>query len=110
VTSAKRYDESVDEYGHLLIRPNPSCPECVAIMAWRSGHRGIAISNGAEIRLSDASWGSRHLHMSDVRVAHLKRRAGGNGTEDEGALAPSGAASVVLVTEAGRISYLELRR
>ena len=43
-------------------------------MDWRSAHRGIVITNGAEIRLSDYGWGNRHLHVRDVRVAHHKNR------------------------------------
>jgi len=61
-----------EECGHLLIPPDPGCPECTKIMVWRSAHRGIVITDGAEIRLSDARWGNRHLHIRDVRVAHLE--------------------------------------
>jgi predicted NUDIX family phosphoesterase len=43
-------------------------------MDWRSAHRGIAINNGAEIRLSDNLSVGRHLHMREVRVAHHKIR------------------------------------
>jgi predicted NUDIX family phosphoesterase len=43
-------------------------------MDWRSAHRGIAITNGTEIRLSDNLSVGRHLHVRDVRVAHHKIR------------------------------------
>jgi hypothetical protein len=43
-------------------------------MVWRSAHGWIAITNGAEIKLSDFGWGGRHFHMRDVRVAHHKNR------------------------------------
>ena len=74
MTRAKSYDGNAEEFAYILIQPDPSCPECAAIMVWRSAHSGIAITNGAEIKLSDNPWGSRHLHMRDVRVAHLKNR------------------------------------
>jgi hypothetical protein len=71
VTRAK----SPENAAYFLIQPDPRCPECAAIMDWRSAHSGIAIINGAEIRLWDDHWSSRHLHMRDVRVAHRKDRA-----------------------------------
>ena len=74
MTRAKSYDENAEECAYFMIRPDPGCPECAAIMVWRSAHRWIAITNGAEIRLSDYRWESRHLHMRDVRVAHRKNR------------------------------------
>ena len=74
MTRLKSYDEDVEECAYLMIRPDPRCPECVTIMDWRSAHRGIAITNGTEIRLSDYGWGCRHLHVLDVRVAHRKSR------------------------------------
>jgi hypothetical protein len=74
VTRAKSYDQDAEERAHFLIRPDPRCPECAAIMDWRSAHREIAITNGAEIKLSDYKWGSRHLHLRDLRVAHHKNR------------------------------------
>jgi hypothetical protein len=74
MTGAKSYDENVEEYGHFLIQPDPRCPECAAIMVWQSAHRRIVITNGAEIKLSDYGWGSRHLHLRDVRDAHHKIR------------------------------------
>ena len=74
MTRAESRDENVEECPYFLIRPDPGCPECAAIMVWRSAHRWIAISNGAEIKLSDNPWGSRHLHMQDLRVTHLKNR------------------------------------
>ena len=74
VTRVESYDEDVQECAYLMIRPDPRCPECATIMDWRSAHRGIAITNGAEIRLSDYGWGGRHLHMRDARVAHRKNR------------------------------------
>jgi hypothetical protein len=43
-------------------------------MDWRSAHRWIAITNGAEIRLSDNPLGIRHLHVRNLRVAHQKNR------------------------------------
>ena len=52
-----------------MVRPDPRCPECATIMAWRSAHRGIAITNGAKIRLSDYLSVGRHLHVRDLRVA-----------------------------------------
>ncbi len=72
MTRPKIYDENAEECGHLLIKPDPACPECVTIMVWRSAHRGIFITDRAEIRLSDARWESRHLHIRDMRVAYLK--------------------------------------
>jgi hypothetical protein len=74
VTRAESYDEKAAECAYLMIRPDPRCPECATVMDWRSTHRGIAITNGAEIRLSDAPSVGRHLHMRDVRVAHRKNR------------------------------------
>jgi hypothetical protein len=74
VTRAKGYDETVEDCAHFMIRPDPGCPECTTIMDWRSAHRGIAITNGTEIRLSDNLSVGRHLHVLDVRVAHRKNR------------------------------------
>jgi hypothetical protein len=74
VTGAKSYDENAEECAYLMIRPDPCCPECATIMDWRSAHRGIAINNGADIRLSDNLSVGRHLHVLDVRVAHRKNR------------------------------------
>ena len=74
MTRVKSYDENAEEFAYILIQPDPSCPECATIMDWRSAHRRIVITNGAEIKLSDNEWGSRHLHMRDVRVAHRKNR------------------------------------
>jgi hypothetical protein len=74
VTGVKSYDEDVEECAYLMIRPDPCCPECTTVMDWRSAHRGIAITNGAEIRLSDAPSVGRHLHVQDLRVAHRKNR------------------------------------
>jgi hypothetical protein len=74
VTRAKGYDEDVEECAYLMIRPDPCCPECATIMDWRSAHRGIVITNGAKIRLSDNLLVGRHLHVRDVRVAHHKIR------------------------------------
>ena len=74
MTRAESRDENAEWYPYFLIKPDPCCPECVTIMDWRSAHRWIAITNGAEIRLSDYGWESRHLHMRDVRVAHRKNR------------------------------------
>jgi hypothetical protein len=72
VTRAKGYDEKAAERAYFMIQPDPCCPECATIMDWRSAHRGIAITNRAKIRLSDAPLGSRHLHVLDVRVAHRR--------------------------------------
>jgi hypothetical protein len=74
VTRAESRDEDVEECAYLMIRPDPRCPECNTIMDWRSVHRGIIITNGTEIKLSDYGWGGRHLHLRDVRVAHHKIR------------------------------------
>lgn len=94
VTRANSNDEKADESAYFLIQPDPRCPECAAIMDWRSAHRGIAITNGAKIRLSDDPWGSRHLHTRDVRVAHRKNRVGAAppGIAEERTLAPGGIA------------------
>ena len=74
MTRAESRDENAEECAYLMIRPDPRCPECATIMAWRSAHRGIAINNGAEIRLSDNLSVGRHLHVRDVRVAHRRNR------------------------------------
>jgi hypothetical protein len=74
VTRAESRDENVEDCEHFMIRPDPGCPECATIMDWRSAHRGIAITHGAEIKLWDYPWESRHLHVLDVRVAHRKNR------------------------------------
>jgi len=72
-----------EAYGHFLIKPDPGCQECTEIMVWRSAHRFIAISDGAEIRLSCHPWGSRHLHMRKVQGAQLKGRVVGQPTGQE---------------------------
>jgi hypothetical protein len=74
VTRLKIYYENAEECAYLMIRPDPRCPECATIMDWRSAHRGIAITNGAKIRLSDNLSVGRHLHVRDVRVAHRRNR------------------------------------
>ena len=74
MTVAKSYDENAVECAHFLIQPDQRCPECATIMDWRSAHRGIAITNGAEIKLADYGWESRHLHLRDARDAHHKIR------------------------------------
>ena len=74
VTRAESYDEKAAECAYFMIRPDPRCPECTTIMDWRSTHRWIAITHGTEIRLSDNLSVGRHLHVQDVRVAHLKNR------------------------------------
>jgi hypothetical protein len=74
VTAAKSYDENAEESQYFLIKPDPRCPECAAIMLWRSAHGWIAITDAAEIKLSDYGWGSRHLRMWEVRDAHHKIR------------------------------------
>ena len=70
----KSYYENAEDYPYFLIKPDPRCPECATIMDWRSAQRGIAITNGAEIKLPDYGWGSRHLHLRDARDAHQKIR------------------------------------
>jgi len=67
VTRPESRDENAEWYPYFLIKPDPRCPECAAIMDWRSAHREIAITNGVEIKLSDYKWGSRHLHLRDLR-------------------------------------------
>ena len=74
MTGVKSYDENAEDGAYFLIQPDPSCPECATIMDWRSAHRGIAITHGAEIKLWDAPSVGRHLHVLDVRVAHRKNR------------------------------------
>jgi hypothetical protein len=71
---AKSYYESAEQCPYLLIKPDPRCPECAAIMVWRFAHRGIVITSVEEIKLADYGWGSRHLHMRDARDAHHKIR------------------------------------
>ncbi len=74
MTRAESRDENAEECAYFLIRPDPRCPECVTIMDWRSARRGIVITNGTEIKLSDYGWGNRHLHMRDLRVARRRNR------------------------------------
>ena len=74
MTGAESYDEYAEESQYFLIKPDPRCPECAAIMVWRSAHRWIAITNRVEIKLSDYGWRGRHLHMRDVRGTHHKNR------------------------------------
>ena len=74
MTRAESRDENAEWYPYFLIKPDPRCPECVTIMDWRSAHRGIIITDGTEIKLSDYGWKSRHLHMREVRQAHRKNR------------------------------------
>ena len=74
MTRAKSYDQDAEASAHFLIQPDPRCAECATIMDWRSAHRWIAITNGAEIRLSDNPLGIRHLHVRNLRVAHQKNR------------------------------------
>ena len=83
MTGAKIYYENAEGCAYFMIRPDPRCPECAAIMDWRSAHREIAITNGAEIKLSDYKWGSRHLHLRDLRVAHHKNRVAQQHKEEE---------------------------
>ena len=56
MTRAKSYDQDAEECPYFLIQPDPRCAECATIIDWRSAHRWIAITNGAEIRLSDYGW------------------------------------------------------
>ena len=74
MTRPESRDENAEWYPYFLIKPDPRCPECVTIMDWRSTHRWIAITHGAEIRLSDNLSVGRHLHVQDLRVAHRKNR------------------------------------
>ena len=74
MTRAKGYDKKAAECAYFMIQPDPSCPECATIMDWRSAHRGIAITNGTEIRLSDNLSVGRHLHVLDLQVAHRRNR------------------------------------
>jgi hypothetical protein len=74
VTRGESRDKNAEDCAYLMIQPDPCCPECTTIMDWRSAHRWIAITNGAEIRLSDNLSVGRHLHVLDVRVAHRKSR------------------------------------
>ena len=74
VTAVKSYYENAEDCPYFLIKADPRCPECAAIMVWRSAHRWITITNGAEIKVSDYGWGGRHLHMRDVRGVHHKIR------------------------------------
>jgi hypothetical protein len=67
-----------------MIRPDPRCPECAAIMVWRSAHRWIAITNRAEIKLSDNLSVGRHLHVRDARVAHRRNRVAQQRKQTEG--------------------------
>ena len=53
VTRVASYDEDVEECRVLDDPTRPALPKCNTIMDWRSAHRGIAITNGTEIRLSD---------------------------------------------------------
>ncbi|MGO9150652.1 MAG: hypothetical protein ACLP1E_07765 [Acidimicrobiales bacterium] len=80
MTRPKSYDEKADERSYFLIKPDPRCPECAAIMLWRSAHGWIAITNAAEIKL----WGSRHLHMRDARAVHHKNRVAQQRKQTEG--------------------------
>ena len=83
MTRAESRDENAEECAYLMIRPDPCCPECIAIMVWRSVHRGIVITDAAEIKLSNYGWGSRHLHLRDLRVAHHKNRVAQQHKEEE---------------------------
>jgi len=74
MTVAKSYYENAEDYPYFLIKPDPRCPECAAIMLWRFAHSEILITNRAEIKLPDYGWGSRHLHMREARDAHHKIR------------------------------------
>jgi hypothetical protein len=74
VTGVKSCDEDVEECAYLMIKPDPRCPECATIMVWRSAHRGIVITDAAEIKLADYGWGNRHLHVRDLRVARRRNR------------------------------------
>jgi hypothetical protein len=74
MTVAKSSYENAGDCPYFLIKPDPGCPECAAIMLWRFAHSEIVITNGAEIKLADYGWASRHLHMRDTRDAHHKIR------------------------------------
>ena len=84
MTRLKSYDENAEECAYFMIRPDPRCPECTAIMDWRSTHRWIAIPNRAEIRLSDYGWETRHLHARDQQVARQKNRLAQQRKQTEG--------------------------
>ena len=103
VTRAKSYDDNVEECGHFLIQPDPCCPECAAIMVWRSAHRRIAITNRAAIKISGSPWGGRHLHMREMRIARLKNVEGNarNGNA-KSPMPPDRVARVVLVANSPR--------
>ncbi|MGA3354958.1 MAG: hypothetical protein ABSD85_17525 [Acidimicrobiales bacterium] len=74
MTVAKSYYENAEDCPYFLIKPDPRCPKCAAIMNWRFAHSKIVITNGAQIKLADFGWGSRHLHARDARDAHHKIR------------------------------------
>jgi hypothetical protein len=39
VTAVKSDNENAEDCPYFLIKPDPRCPECAAIMVWRSAHR-----------------------------------------------------------------------
>ena len=67
ITEIESHADNAEDSGNLLIRPDPDCPECSMIMAWRSAHREIFITDGTAIKLSDALSGGRHLHTKRRR-------------------------------------------
>jgi hypothetical protein len=97
VTAVKSYYENAEDCPYFLIKADPRCPECAAIMVWRSAHRWITITNGAEIKVSDYGWGGRHLHMRDACGVFTTRSACSNARNGRGrngadeVVGPSGA-------------------
>ena len=59
--------DNAERDGNLLIRPDLDCPDCSMIMAWRSAHPEIFITDGTAIKLSEALSGGRHLHTKRRR-------------------------------------------
>ena len=85
MTRLKSYDEEVEESAYLMIRPDHVAPSATDSMDWRCRHRGIAITNGTEIRLSDNLSVGRHLHVREgVQVARHKIRVERERKEREG--------------------------
>jgi len=69
-------------------------------MDWRSAHRGIAINNGAEIRLSDNPSVGRHLHVRTCGSLTAGTAWCGNARNGRGkSTPPGGVGPVVLVAK-----------
>jgi len=93
MTGAESYDESAEESQYFLIKPDPRCPECAAIMVWRSAHRWIAITNRAEIKLSLRVGRSPPSHAGRAGCSPQEPHAAATqGTGKERTLAPGGVA------------------